>query len=383
MPNTAKWVWLSEAFYKGSSRAKELVMRFRKIEALFQAGEAEIKRALPTVTQNELSALLSKDLYAAEEIIKKCRQKEIRIITPESKEYPKRLKNIANPPMVLYARGLPLSLDEEAAVALIGTRKATKIGERAAKKLGREVAAAGGTVVSGLARGIDSFSAEGALSAGGKVVAVFGCGVDVPYPRENKKLIEKVCATGTLISEFPPGTQPEKINFPIRNRIMSGISLGTAVIEAPEKSGALITARYAVEQDRDVFAVPSDIFNENGAGTNALIREGAIPVMSGFDIVSEYESLFPDRLKTGDELLPEENVQKEERDFEFPAGFLDKFSPDERQILAAISASELYADEIFSKSGMRAEKALSLITLLEIRGVIKKLPGNKFKIKDV
>ncbi|MBQ7054722.1 MAG: DNA-processing protein DprA, partial [Oscillospiraceae bacterium] len=209
------------------------------------------------------------------------------------------------------------------------------------------------------------------------------------YPRGNKRLFAEVENSGTIISEYPPGTEPSRYNFPKRNRIMSGISLGTVVVEAPKRSGALITASLALEQNRDVFAVPGGIFEVAAEGSNELIRAGAIPVMSGFDVMAEYDGNYGicngvkvnyEPVKSPKERdVPVAECQ-EEKKFSFPDGYLDKFSPEERAVIEAIGGQELRADDISEKSGVKMQRLLSLMTLLEIRGAVKQIPGGKYRI---
>lgn len=382
-----KWIWLAEAVPCGSLAGDKLIEAFGDVEGIYEAPREKCSAAYPRLRDATLSKLSDKSLDRAKEIIGKCAQKGIRIITRESAEYPERLRNIPCAPIVLYARGEMLEVDSRAAVAIVGTRDASDYGEKAARLLGREIAEIGGIVVSGLAKGIDAFAMEGAFSAGGKCIAVLGCGVDIAYPRENKELQEKTEKNGTVISEYPPGTKPDKINFPRRNRIISGLSLGTVVVEAPEKSGALYTAKYALEQNRDVFAVPSGIFDERSTGTNRLIRDGAIPVSSGRDILSEYRHLFGEELRFDEspkerksEIIPKKEEKKEEREEkkkEIPANLSEK----ERAIVSVITDEARLADEIAQASGLPVSAVLTHLTMLEIRGTVKRLPGSRFILK--
>lgn len=392
MSSVEKWIWLSLAVNAGTQKAKRLISHFGTIDAIFSASAESCKSAPAQLNDKDRERLSDKSLICAHKIISECAKKDIRIIVPSDAEYPERLWNISNPPTVLYARGEALDIDSCAAIAIVGTRRASKQGEEAARKLGGEISECGGLVVTGLARGIDSAAAKGALGAGGRVVAVLGCGVDICYPRENRRLFDAVAKSGTIISEYPPGTEPSRDTFPRRNRIMSGISLGAVVVEAPKKSGALITASHALEQNRDVFAVPSGIFESAGVGSNELIRAGAMPVMSGYDVMAEYEGVFgvkitaaPEKsVRTAAAPAPAaESRRTEPSEFRFPNGYLDKFSDEDRAIMTAIAGQELRADDIADKSGLKMQRVLALLTLLEIRGHLRQLPGGKFKIKDI
>ena len=373
-----KWLWLSRALNEGTAKVKHLILHFETIDSLFSATASELKAVRCRLTAGELMRLSDKSLQEVQKIILECRKKDIRIIVPSDREYPERLWNISNPPTVLFAKGKPLDIDNRATVAVVGTRKASKNGAQTAKKFGAEISGCGGLVVTGLARGIDSEAAKGALDAGGDVIAVLGCGVDVCYPQENKKLFADVIKSGTILSEYPPGTRPNAGNFPCRNRIMSGISLGTVVIEAPERSGALITAARALEQNRDVFAAPSGVFESSAVGSNELIRAGAIPVMSGRDVMEEYRGRYGVEISVKSE-TPKQKAEAP-KVFRFPDGFLDKFSGDDRVIMNSIAGEELRPDEIAEKSGLKVQKVLALLTLLEIRGALKQLPGGRFVI---
>lgn len=385
--NPEKWIWLSLALPFGSLRIKRVISHFGSADAVYASDRETIKAACLSLFSKEIEALADKDLTEAKKIASQCIKKNIRITAWGDPEYPERLWHTDNPPAVLYLKGEPLCVDEKAAVAIVGTRNASSGGEAASEKIAAEIAACGGVVVTGLAKGIDSCAARGALRAGGKVIGVLGCGVDVCYPRGNKRLFTEVENSGTIISEYPPGTEPSRYNFPKRNRIMSGISLGTVVVEAPKRSGALITASLALEQNRDVFAVPGGIFETAAEGSNELIRAGAIPVMSGFDVMAEYDGSYG--ISSGVQVNYEPvKSQKErtvpvaecqEKQFSFPDGYLDKFSPEERAVIEAIGGEELRADDISEKSGVKMQRLLSLMTLLEIRGAVKQIPGGKYR----
>ncbi len=386
--NPEKWIWLSLALPFGSLRIKRVISHFGSADAVYASDRETIKAACLSLFSKEIEALADKDLTEARKIVSQCIKKNIRITARGDSEYPERLWHTDNPPAVLYLKGEPLCVDEKAAVAIVGTRNASSGGEAASEKIAAEIAACGGVVVTGLAKGIDSCAARGALRAGGKVIGVLGCGVDICYPRGNKRLFTEVESSGTIISEYPPGTEPSRYNFPKRNRIMSGISLGTVVVEAPKRSGALITASLALEQNRDVFAVPGGIFEVAAEGSNELIRAGAIPVMSGFDVMAEYDGRYGicsgvqvnyEPVKSPKErAVPVAECQKKQ--FSFPDGYLDKFSPEERAVIEAIGGLELRADDISEKSGVKMQRLLSLMTLLEIRGAVKQIPGGKYRI---
>ena len=219
------------------------------------------------------------------------------ILTMGDSLYPNRLRTIFDPPILLYGKGALPMFDDEVAVTVVGTRSCTPYGVRAASQLGYELSKQGALLVSGMAKGIDGEALKGALRAGGFTAAVLGGGADVIYPAENRRLYQDIAATGVILSEYPPGTVPKADHFPVRNRLLSALSLATVVVEAPEKSGALITATTALEQGREVFAVPGPFDAPMSRGTNALIREGAGLVCEAWDVLSFYESRYPHKLR--------------------------------------------------------------------------------------
>ena len=275
------WIWLATRPHMNDRDRLSVLSHFGNPEDIYFAPK-EAFADIEDMTKQMAEALQEKDLHEAGEILRQCVDLGIHICTFNDGAYPSRLKNIADPPMVLYYVGHLPDLDGTPVIAAVGTRKASPYGLNVAKRIGGQLARCGAIVVTGMAEGIDGAAAAGALTAGGTVVGVLGCGVDVVYPACNRGLFADVERHGCLMSEFPPGTEPYKWNFPRRNRIMSGLSNGVLVAEAPEKSGALITARQAAEQGRDVFVVPGNVDVPTCAGSNALMREGAIPVRNGW-----------------------------------------------------------------------------------------------------
>jgi len=329
------------------------------------------------------------------------------VITLQDAEYPDRLRNIYDPPLVLYVRGTLPTIDSEPTVAIVGTRGCSHYGIMAAEKIGYELARYGMPVVTGLARGIDSAAARGALRAGGRVIGVLGCGLDVVYPSENGKLFEDVHYSGAIISEYPPGVPPVGANFPVRNRIISGISLGVAIIKAPRNSGALITASRALEQGRDVFVVPGNITSASSEGSNTLLRDGAIPLLTGANVASEYAALFPGkiRLENTSKMVPldqrgakrlvdrhdaqqgnsrAENKKVIDNASEVEYIDLDKIlqnlEGDEKTVAETIGHLSVHVDEIIVKSGLSAPFVQAALTMLEIKGVAVRGDGNFFTL---
>ena len=252
------WLWLSSLRGLGSQTRLALLRRFGSPEDIYYADEGELLLT-EGIKREEAALLENKSLAAAEKILADCSRLGLRILTIQDAEYPGRLKNIYDPPILLYVKGRLPAFDEEAAVAVVGTRDCSPYGVACARKLGYGLASGGAVVVSGLAKGVDAEATHAALRAGGFAVGVVGNGLDIAYPHSSRALYEDIAAAGVLISEYPPGTEPARHHFPMRNRIISGLCVATLVVEAPEKSGALITAAAAVDQGRDVFAVPGPI----------------------------------------------------------------------------------------------------------------------------
>ncbi|MGB9597116.1 MAG: DNA-processing protein DprA [Candidatus Poribacteria bacterium] len=287
-----------------------------------------------------------------------------KIITIEDQTYPQSLKAIHDPPPLLYVKG-ELTDSDSNSIAIVGTRNATPYGKMAAEKISSQLASRGITIVSGLAQGIDTYAHKGALSVGGRTIAVLGNGLDIIYPSENAKLFEEIVNSGAVISELPMGTQPRRAIFPQRNRIISGISLGTLVIEASKQSGALITADLALEQGREVFAVPGQIFSEESKGTNWLIKQGAKLVESVEDILEELpSSSFNQTL--------EDNIKTEDMIIE------SQLSGDETAVWNVIGSSPIHIDDISKQSNLPVFKVCSVLVMLELKGLVQQLSGKMF-----
>jgi len=261
---------------------------------LFNADEAELEK-LPC-SQSLKSRLADKSLREAAHITEYCKENGVEILFWQDEDYPASLRPLRDPPVLLYYKGHLPALSRRLCISVVGTRTMSEYGKRMAYKIGYELAAAGTVVVSGLALGNDSVAAAGAISAGGHTVAVLGCGIDTVYPREHERLCKETMIRGAVMTEFPPATPPEGKNFPIRNRIISGLSQGTVVIEGDLRSGALITARTAIMQGRDIYAFPGNVGETNSAGTNQLISDGAAIVLKARDVLDNYTFLYRDAL---------------------------------------------------------------------------------------
>jgi DNA processing protein len=283
----------------------------------------------------------------------------VKTLSLKDKEYPQNLRYIYDPPQTIYVKG-SLLLEDNLAIAIVGSRQASYYGLKNAESLAFELAAKGITIVSGLARGIDSAAHQGALKAKGRTIAVLGSGLNKIYPPENKKLAEEIAQNGAVLSEFPLDTPPLKENFPRRNRIISGLSLGVVVVEAAQKSGALITASCALEQGREVFALPGKIDSFTSQGTNDLIKQGAKLIQSSQDIVDELEPL---RLLSG---MPKE-TQK-----------IPDLPEEESKVYQLLSSEPMHIDELLEKSALSQGKLLTALMKLEYKKLIKELPGKRF-----
>ena len=300
----------------------------------------------------------------------------IKKITIDSTVYPELLKKIHSPPKVLYVNG-SFKEDDKNAVAIVGSRRATYYGLEIAEKLGFDLAIRGVTVVSGMARGVDSAAHRGALKAKGRTIAVMGSGHNIIYPSENKKLYEEIAKTGAVITEFENDVPPLAENFPRRNRIISGLSLGVIVVEAARNSGALITANFAVEQDREVFAVPGRISSETSTGTNELIKDGAKLVQTADDVLEEL-SLH--------EIEPVAGEAKEAIDTKISkqtkAYIYSSLTEDERKVYKILSDEPLYIDEVVKASKVELGKIAKVLLNLEMKRLIKELPGKQFMRRE-
>lgn len=381
------WLWLTELRGLKNQTRLALLRHFGTPEDVFYADAGEILLT-EGMTREQAALLEDHRLDTADRILADCQRLDLRLLTIQDAEYPGRLKNIYDPPCLLYVKGRLPAFDEEVAVAVVGTRDATPYGISSAEKLGYGLARGGAVVVSGLAKGIDAAATRGALRAGGITVGVVGNGLDVHYPYESRYLYEDVAAAGVLLSEYAPGTEPAKNHFPARNRILSGLSLATLVVEAPERSGALITADTAVEQGRDVFAVPGPIDAPNSVGCNRLIREGAVLTADAWDLLQEYEARFPDKLRREEarkepEKLGYEARQKEEPRPVPPSLRLSdptvSLTDDQIALLRALSDEEpIQVDDLIEQTGIPTRRVLSALTLLEIEQYVQQHSGKHY-----
>ena len=379
------WVWLAECRGVSNQAVLALLRHFGSPEDVFYADTGEILLT-EGITREQAKALEDHKLNKADKILADCQRLGLRILTIQDAEYPGRLQNIYDPPCLLYVKGCLPAIDETAAVAVVGTRDCTPYGVACAEKLGYGLASGGAVVVSGLAKGIDAAASRGALRAGGVTVGVVGNGLDVHYPYESRYLYEDIAAAGALLSEYPPGTEPAGNHFPARNRIISGLSLATLVVEAPERSGALITAETALEQGRDVFAVPGPIDAPASVGCNRLIRDGAGLVSDAWDILREYAGRFPEKLKQDEAreqpaVLGYQARQKAEPKPVPPSLDLNKSSltDDQLNLLRAMSDEEpALVDDLIEQTGIPTRRVLSALTLLEMEQLVTQHSGKRY-----
>lgn len=396
------WIMLAGIFGPGNRN----IWKLMKTCSTPSEGYGRICEGKYTLTPGEKERFSLWTKEKAGETVRECELKDIKIITFSDSSYPSGLKTIFNPPAVLYACGNTACLNDEVSVAVVGTRKPSQYGYDAAYIISGELAKAGFTTVSGFATGIDSACHRGTLSAGGSTIAVLGCGPENDYPKSNSDIRNAVTEKGVLISEFPPGTPPLPKNFPLRNRIISGLSLGVFIAEAPLRSGALITAECAIEQGRDLFCLPpSDIFSKSFQGVVKYLRDGAVPVFSHLDIIYEYCSVFSHRLSPpspSDEYvsgrtdslffgeneadLPAETkgiskapaeiytAEKKNLSVEFD------FSDVQMKISELLLNGPLHLDEIAERTAISMSDLLMEITDMEIMGAVKSLPGKNYTL---
>jgi len=430
------YIWLSLACGAGSSVPQRLLAVLDDAEKIYMAEEFE-----GFEIEDHISARLAdKDLSESERILEFCVKNNVSLLNCNSPLYPKRLKGIRAFPVVLYYKGrLPdPNIDDNLCIGMVGTRKMTEYGKYAAYEIAQELATCGAVVVSGMASGIDSASHKGCLIAGGFTIAVFGCGIDRVYPPENKDLMNKIIETGLVTTEYAPGTEPKGANFPVRNRIISGLSQAVLVVEADNRSGALITAKTALFQGRELYAVPGNITSKNSWGSNSLLKNQAGIVTGAYDILSEYEHLYSHRIniENSRHYINRRDFidrKKEERASKQTKQIRDEEKRSAKKIVAKIKETSTAKDvtqntahianananesmtlgeklsalkiilndaelkvfsEFHAKSGvklrsddinpedMSAADVINTLTFLEIYGIITSLPGDYYKISD-
>jgi DNA processing protein len=354
----------------GSRRGKTLLEKFKTPKAILEASLDDIAGVENVGREAAKKIVEGRKKIALDRQIKLIERNNVRLIPLDSESYPSSLKSIFDPPLVLFVKG-EILVQDYFSIAIVGTRLASFYGRTMSEKLSRQLTEKGFTIVSGGARGIDTFSHQAALKAGGRTIAVLGCGLDITYPPDNKKLFEEIAQKGVMISEFPLSIKPDKGNFPMRNRIISGLSLGVVVIEAPQKSGALITVTHANEQGREVFSVPGHADSFVSKGTNQLLREGAKLVENADDIIEELEPILKSKIK---ELKANQiDPPPEKQLFVKP-----QLSIEEAELYNLLSSGPLDFDDILVKSRLPVSAASSVLTSLELKKLVKQSPGKIF-----
>ncbi|MFQ5636754.1 MAG: DNA-processing protein DprA [bacterium] len=342
----------------GPTKIRALIARYGFSKTLFTASVSELSQVVGRRTAEKFKEFDGRDF--AEDQLQKSEKEGVQIVSFWDKEYPSRLKQIYDPPPYIFLKG-SITTEDSFAIGVVGTRKPSDYGRMTTEKLTSELGRKGFTIVSGLAFGVDTIAHQTALKSGARTLAVFGSGVDVIYPHTNKRLAKEITENGALISEFALGTQPDRNNFPQRNRIISGLSLGTLVIEAGQKSGALITAEQAVEQNREVFAVPGNISNPKSYGTNDLIKQGAKLVTSSDDIIEELRPRI------------ESFLQKAEISVD-----ISELNAEEKKMIDLLDHQPRHIDVIAKQIEETTAKALSVLLSLELKGLVKQFPGTQF-----
>ena len=432
MKSTAKWIWFANICGAASTDMLKIYEKFGSINAIYLADYD--KYINEGIGERMAECLCDKSLDDAYTVMSRCQEMGAGILCYPDEGYPNSLRALRDPPAVLYYLGRLPDFNRKLCIAMVGTRRMSEYGMRAAYKIAYEIASSGAIVVSGMALGIDSVAASATIAARGETVAVLGCGIDVVYPKEHAKLRDAIVENGAVMTEYPPSVGPHGFHFPIRNRIISGLSQGVAVIDADLKSGAMITAKNAILQGRDLYAVPSNIDSENASGTNSLIRDGAQAVLCGNDIIRNYTYLFrdflnPEKMKDAekrsefntsalsslgvrargeqpafegisaqaereqrDNLLKKPSTKKRPEpkavaaDVAAPVAKAEKQGDDSKAALESVSEKyrkifeEMPLDKPIAvdyliKAGFKPVEVIAALTVLEIKGLVSSLPG--------
>jgi DNA processing protein len=355
------WVGFNLVKGIGAVRLQALRDHFGDLAVAWQAPLEALQAAGlgPKLAERVAQIRVQVDL---EKYIARMGSQGIQILTWEDELYPPRLKEIDQPPPVLYVRG-SLTGEDAWAVAIVGTRRVSAYGRQVAEELAACLAGNGVTVISGLARGVDGSAHQAALKAGGRTIAVLGCGVDWIYPPEHTQLADKIIASGALLSDYAPGTPPDASNFPPRNRIISGLSMATVVVEAGETSGALITAQFAVDQGREVFAVPGNILAAQSKGTNRLIAQGAHPMLSAHDLLDVLNLRRVTEQREIRKIMPGNDI--------------------EAKLLSVLTHDPMHMDDIRNQTGLPIERVSATLVMMELKGLVRQVGGmNYVAVRD-
>lgn len=367
------WIWLQEALRRGSSKVRTVLKLYKDAKDFYLAGEKQW-RLCGCFTNKEIELFKKHTLKEADDILRECYSSGIDVITLNDPRYPERLKTIVNLPCVLYVKGRWPNIDERITIGVVGTRSATAYGLQMAYDLSYSLAKLSTIIVSGGAIGIDTYAHKGALNAAGDTILVLGCGHNCEYLKENRSLRKEVASNGVLISEYHPSCPAYSSNFPLRNRLISGLSLGILVVEAGQKSGSLITADLALKQNRDVFAVPGNINSSVSCGTNNLIKEGAKPVTCAKDIIEEYTHLFVE-IKYDSE---PENSSQESTEVVLDENFKKDLSDDAIKVYEVLTLDPKNVDELSIETDFKIGKLLQILTELELHGLVESQSGRRY-----
>lgn len=397
--NLRYWLWLQRALGEGAY-IKNMIEDFGSAEKLYSSNILEWRMS-PALTAKQIDRLEQTDINSVDEIIYTCEKNGWTIIDYDDERYPNRLREIHNPPCVLYVDGILPDIDNLAVIGIVGTRKASTYAMKVTHIMSRGITECGALVVSGGALGVDTAAHKGALTAGGNTVAVLGCGLGASYLNENKPLRDIIKNNGALVTEYPPFTRASRTTFPMRNRIISGLSVGVLVVEAGVKSGSLITANYALEQGRDIFAVPASVLSVDFSGTNKLIDDGAMVATKPAQIVSVYAEKFStidiSKARSIDELMNDEsdksaNVEKNENKLSFESIEENRekrlknepkastLNGDAKIVYQCLNDCFLHIDAIIEKTGLTSAKVMASITQLEVMGLIESTSGKRYKL---
>ncbi len=430
--NLIYWLWLSLACRPGSALPSTLLKFFGSPKKVYEATEEDFAE-LEIPFYGHEKELCDKSLDRAKDILAWCKKEKVGLVTPEDYFYPDSFRVLPNKPMVLYYLGNFCDFDNRFTVGVVGTRHPSKYGVHAAKRISYDLARSGAVIVSGLAMGIDAAAHRAALYHESFTVAIIGCGIDKVYPKENAELYEEVIRKGLLMTEYPPGTAPMGKNFPVRNRLISALSDAVCVIEGSEQSGALITAEDALKQGKALYAVPGSIFARESAGSNFLLRVGAKPCLSAYDLIEDFRTRYPSlegavALFKSDKIPPKKKAEKKKspdlkkkiRSYVFPGSArteeekplpeeyefvliddkeplnekteaggepaaqmpcLPQLSPEERTVYSALGYEPINADSLVTEE-LSASALLRILTKLEMKGLVRKVPGGKYVLTD-
>lgn len=372
------WIWLSLALGAGA-RTDEILGAFSSARSIYEAGRTE--RAISGVfSKAKLDRLDSTKISDAERYIEICGKNGWKIYTPGDDDYPDDLRNLTDMPLILYCDGDLACIKEKIAIGVVGTRNPTRDSTTIARQLSSDMAKCGAVIVSGGALGIDSAAHEGALGVNGTTVCVLGCGLGAKYLMRNEPMRREVAKSGAVISEFPPLSEAGVRTFPVRNRIISGLSKGVLVVEAGEKSGSLITARAALEQGREVFAVPGSILTSSYKGANTLIRDGATAVTCAADILQSFEYIYPGALDLSGNSgkLPEGEKRRGDKKANPVKKLPADYDADSSKVFALLSDDPLHSDEICAMTGLPPSKVMGILTRLELDGFAEQTEGKNY-----